>query len=102
MIWKPCIVFEISGKKLRYTMELLACAFPSRFMANSTRKRGALKNGSARSTIFATAQVRCQQWLDVAVDVAETDYVQRILAEEQQRLEQRRQDFLAWCSGRTG
>ena len=44
----------------------------------------------------ATAQTRCQLWLDEAADVSEVDYVKRILAEEQQRLEQRQQEFLAW------
>ena len=101
MTWKPCIAFEISGKKLRYTMELLAGAFPSRFMRKLYPKVEALQERLGEINDCATAQVRCQQWLDEAADVAEIDYVKRILAEEQQRLEQRRQEFLAWWR-RTG
>lgn len=88
--------FRISGKKLRYTMELLAAAFPPRFRRQLYSRVESLQDRLGRVNDLATAQTRYAHWLEEATDPAEIDYLQRQAAAERQELEQARQEFLAW------
>jgi CHAD domain-containing protein len=88
--------FRISGKKLRYTMELLAAAFPPRFRRQLYGRVESLQDRLGRINDLATAQARYAHWLNEAADPAEIAYLQQQAASEREELEQTRLEFLAW------
>jgi CHAD domain-containing protein len=87
---------RISGKKLRYTMELLAGAFPSRFTKRLYPKVTALQERLGEINDFATAKARYVRWLDDSDTANEADYLQKLMEEEGQLLQQRIAEFSKW------
>jgi CHAD domain-containing protein len=88
--------FRISGKKLRYTMELLGGAFPPRFAKRLYPKVESLQDRLGEINDLATAQARFRHWLEEADDAAEVEYLKRVLADEQTRLDECCGAFAAW------
>ena len=84
---------RISGKKLRYTMELLAGAFPARFTEGLYPKVKVLQDRLGEINDFATAKSRYERWIDEGNTVSEAEYLQRRMDEEQALLKQRCEEF---------
>lgn len=91
--------FRIAGKKLRYALELLAPAFPESLRTRAYPCIQNLQEKLGKINDLATAQTRLQRWLEQVTDAGETAYLQELLDHEQRRLEDRRNDFLAWWNG---
>ncbi|MFV1966479.1 MAG: CHAD domain-containing protein [Pirellulaceae bacterium] len=87
---------RISGKKLRYTMELLAGAFPERFTRQLAPKVKALQDRLGEINDYATAKSRYERWIDESKKTSEADYLKGLMDEEQVLLEQRRAEFFEW------
>ena len=88
--------FRISGKKLRYTMELLAAAFPLRFAKRLYPKIESLQERLGEINDLATAQLRYRHWLEEAESESEVEYIRGLLADEEDRLRRCREAFSAW------
>jgi CHAD domain-containing protein len=87
---------RISGKKLRYTMELLAGAFPSRFTKRLYPKVTALQDRLGEINDYATAKARYVRWLDESDTAPEAGYLRNLMEEEGQLLQQRMAEFAKW------
>lgn len=88
--------FRIAGKKLRYALELLAGALPDALRAEVYPCTSSLQEKLGEINDYATAQVRLQRWVEASSQRDEIAYLQRLLADAQQRWEQSRTAFFAW------
>jgi len=87
---------RISGKKLRYTMELLAGAFPDAFTKRLYPKIEALQDRLGEINDYATAKHRYERWIEESEKPSEAEYLQGLMNEEQVLLEKRREEFFKW------
>jgi CHAD domain-containing protein len=88
--------FRIRGKELRYSMELLAAAFPLRFREKLYPIIETLQDKLGEINDLVAAQMRLQQRIRMADDVAQADRLKRLLAQENARLERSRRAFFQW------
>jgi CHAD domain-containing protein len=88
--------FRISGKKLRYTMELLAAGFPPRFERQLYPRVEKLQDRLGRINDLATALTRFEHWLQETTEPAEKAHLEKLLDEERQQLDEARTRFLTW------
>jgi hypothetical protein len=88
--------FRIRGKELRYSMELLAAAFPLRFREKLYPIIETLQDKLGEINDLVPAQMRLQQRIQMADDVAQVDRLKTLLAEENARLERSRRAFFQW------
>ena len=91
--------FRIAGKKLRYAVELLAPAFGEALRTQAYPAIQELQERTRQDQRLASAQARLKRWLEQAEGSEEAAYLQDMLNQEQQRLEERRSEFLAWWNG---
>ena len=87
---------RISGKKLRYTMELLAGAFPARFSKGLFPKVKAIQDRLGVINDLATAKSRYERWIVDGKRATEAEYLQRMMDEELALLKQRGDEFANW------
>jgi len=95
---KSAVPHPITGKRLRYAMELLAGAFPSDFRDTHYVVVEMLQDKLGKINDLATAQVRLSQQIEEAVEPADSDELRRLRASESARLEQAQREFLDWCT----
>jgi CHAD domain-containing protein len=88
--------FRISGKKLRYTMELVAGAFPLRFKEQLYGQVESLQDRLGEINDLVIAQIRYERWIDETDESCEIEYLRHLQAEEEDRLAQRRREFFDW------
>lgn len=88
--------FRISGKKLRYTMELLASAFPPRFAKQLYPRLESLQDRLGHINDLATGLARYEAWLLECQVPAQCEYVGHLAQQERQHLEAAREEFLQW------
>lgn len=88
--------FRIAGKKLRYAVELLAPAFDESLRTQAYPAMQNLQERLGKINDVASAQARLKRWLEQANGSEHATYLQEMLSQEQQRLEQLRTEFLAW------
>lgn len=89
---------RIQGKVLRYAMELLGGAFPDEFRIKLYPIIEAMQDRLGEINDLATARARLETKIVEAGDSAETACWRHLLASEETRLIQSRQDFWNWCS----
>jgi CHAD domain-containing protein len=77
-------------------MELLAPAFDESLRTQAYVAVQDLQERLGEINDLASAQARLQRWLEQANSSEQAAYLQQALSREQQRLEQRRREFLAW------
>ena len=87
---------RICGKKLRYTMEILAGAFEPEFRSALYPRIEQLQDYLGKINDHATARVRFQHWLAASAAAGEQACFERLLVEEEELLAQSRREFLAW------
>ncbi len=92
--------FRIAGKQLRYAGELLAPAFPKSFRAETYPMIQDLQERLGQINDHANAQVRLQRWIDLSEGSDERACLQSMLAQEQRRLEESRNEFFAWSKSK--
>lgn len=92
--------FRICGKKLRYAVELLAGAFGDgiRDVAHPLLRN--LQDRLGEVNDHATARVRLKNWIEQSDDKQEAAYLREMLEDQQQQLDDKRSDFLAWWNGK--
>lgn len=90
--------FRIRGKKLRYTMELLAGAFPDEFRTMLYAIIEVMQARLGEINDLATTKTRLQQKLEAAGSTAEAVSWRRLLASGQRQFDQARQAFQDWCT----
>ena len=88
--------FRISGKKLRYTMELLGSTFPPRFAKQLYPRLASLQDRLGRINDLATGQARYEAWSQECTVPAQCEYLGRLAQQEREQLEAARQEFLGW------
>ena len=88
--------FRIAGKKLRYAVELLAPAFGESLRTQAYPAMQDLQERLGKINDLAAAQARLKRWLEQAKGSEQAAYLQEMLSQEQQRLEERRSEFLTW------
>jgi CHAD domain-containing protein len=93
--------FRIMGKELRYTMELLAGAFPESFRTQLYPTIEEIQDRLGEVNDLATAVARLRKKIKKATRTNK-DVIcwQRLLLKEQAQLDQTRQKFWEWCSAR--
>lgn len=90
--------FRIRGKELRYTMELLAGAFPDEFRIRLYPIIEVMQARLGEINDLVTMKTRLQQKLKAASSAAEAVSWRRLLASEQSQLDQARQAFRDSCT----
>jgi CHAD domain-containing protein len=88
--------FRIRGKELRYTMELLAGAFPEPFRTKLYPAVEAMQDRLGEINDLATAKARLQQKIEAASHSSDSASWRPLLRNEQAQLDQARQQFWAW------
>jgi CHAD domain-containing protein len=88
--------FRIAGKQVRYAMELLSGAFPPRLQDDVNPLLATLQDKLGDVNDHATALTRISGWIEDDRSAKESSYLQRILEDEQRRLEQSQNEFFAW------
>ena len=88
--------FRIRGKKLRYAMEMLAGAFPPQFREKLYPVIEDLQAKLGEINDHVTEQARLRQRIEADEDAAEVNYLQNLLRQENDYLEQDRQELLSW------
>jgi len=86
---------RIEGKKLRYTMEVLAVAFPASFRARLYPRLARLQDSMGVVNDHATAVTLYAQWLKEAPDADQRAYLDGMLLAEAKASHDLRQAFLA-------
>jgi CHAD domain-containing protein len=91
--------FRIAGKKLRYTMELLAGAYPRSFRKELYGEIVALQEKLGAINDHRVARARYFAWADEeGIDPAYADLLRRMAQSEERCLEETRCEFSAWWS----
>jgi len=90
--------FRIRGQELRYTMELLAGAFPDEFRTRLYPIIEVMQARPGELNDLATAKTRLQQKIEAAGCAAEAVSWRRLLASEQRQFDQAWQGFRDWCT----
>lgn len=90
--------FRIRGKELRYTMELLAGAFPDELRTRLYPIIEVMQARLGEINDLATAKTRLQQKIEAAGCAAEAVSWRRLLASEQRQFGLARQAFQDWCT----
>jgi CHAD domain-containing protein len=88
--------FRISGKELRYALELLAGAFPADIYDQQYALVETLQDRLGAINDLVTAQARLRRRIQAAGNSAEDDHLRQVLAGEEARLAEARQDFRTW------
>jgi len=88
--------FRLAGKRLRYTMEILAGAFDPAFRSDLYPKVEQLQDYLGKVNDHATAQTRFQEWLGVIKVPEERACVESLLATEKAALVESRDALLGW------
>ncbi len=91
---------RITGKKVRYAMELLSGAFSDSFRKEASASLEKLQDKLGDINDHFNAIQRIEFWIEEAESARkmETRYLQDILAEEKKRLSQSHKDFCNWWS----
>lgn len=92
--------FRIAGKKLRYAIELLAPAFGESLRTQAYPALQNMQDRLGEINDRAAAATRLKRWLEQAGGSQQAAYLQEMLRQEQLRLEERRNEFLAWWNVR--
>jgi len=92
--------FRIRGKKLRYAIELLAGAFTEEIRAVGYPLLRNLQDRLGEVNDHASARVRLKNWSEQSDDAEETAYLVEMIESEQDQLDVKRSDFLAWWNGK--
>jgi len=92
--------FRILGKELRYTMELLAGAFPESFRTQLYPTIEEIQDRLGEVNDLATAVARLRKKIKEVRRTKDVVCWQRLLLREQAQLDQTRQNFWEWCSAR--
>ena len=90
--------FRICGKELRYVMELLAGAFPESIRTQLYPTIEMLQDRLGDINDLATAKARLRKHVEQAGPSKQAASWRRLLATEQEQLEQARQQFWQWCT----
>lgn len=88
--------FRIRGKELRYTMELLAGAFPKKFRNQLYPQLAAVQEKLGVINDHCAALARFERWRDSATASAEKDQFADLLATRRTDLGRSRQEFVEW------
>jgi CHAD domain-containing protein len=90
--------FRISGKKVRYAMELLAGAYPEHFRQDVYSGLEKLQDKLGRINDHVNSGKRIRFWIDEAAKAKkqEIDYLKEILRKEETLLEQSKAEFCSW------
>lgn len=88
--------FRIRGKKLRYTMEIVAAGFGNGFRKKLYPRIEALQDRLGKINDHFIAQRRFQQWVTTCESAEERKCLEELIAAEQTALSNSYQDFLAW------
>ena len=92
--------FRICGKELRYTMEPVAHAFPAAFCDQLYPVVEILQDKLGEINDLATAKTHLRRRIKEAGNTDAVNHLQKLLAEEQVRLERAQRDFLDWYTPR--
>lgn len=87
---------RIAGKRLRYTMEIFAAAFPPSFREELYPRVEQLQELLGEVNDRATSCARIAQWLTVEDDSIPVLAVEELLSHELELLERSRQEFFKW------
>jgi CHAD domain-containing protein len=87
---------RIAGKQLRYTMELVAGAYPGRFRQELYGEISALQEKLGAINDHRVAQARFLTWSEESPDESCSQLLQELAAAEGGRLEQERTRFFTW------
>jgi CHAD domain-containing protein len=87
---------RIHGKELRYTLELLAGAFPKRLQTELYPVIEEMQDRLGEINDLATAKARLQHQIETTGDRSEVASWRRLLANEQRQLDHARQAFWDW------
>lgn len=90
--------FRISGKKLRYGMELLAGAFPAGFSKQLYPQFEELQEKLGEINDRVVAQARLRDWIESTQAEFERQHLQCLLNQEVAGLEANLSSFPQWCS----
>ncbi len=90
--------FRISGKRVRYAMELLAGAYPDNFRQDVYSGLEKLQDKLGRINDHVNSASRIRFWIDEAAKAKkqEIDYLKEILQTEEGLLEQSKAEFCSW------
>ena len=90
--------FRISGKRVRYAMELLAGAYPEHFRQDVYSGLEKLQDKLGRINDHVNSASRIRFWIDEAAKAKkqEIDYLKEILQTEEALLEQSKAEFCSW------
>jgi CHAD domain-containing protein len=88
--------FRIVGKKLRYTMELLAGAYPRGFRKQLYGEIVALQERLGAINDHRVAQARYANWAEQCSDAAYRDLLNRLAHGEESQVECQRAEFTSW------
>jgi len=92
--------FRICGKKLRYSIELLAGAFTDEIREVAHPLLRNLQDRLGEVNDHATARVRLKNWIEQSNGDEEAAYLREMLDDQQRQLDDKRNDFLSWWNGK--